>query len=219
MRARSVFLCLLSVTGLVQVNSSQSSPATMMKLVVHLQSPDVPERSFSTQPKTMYRAGTRYCRIEEQSDIEHGIHGLVVINEPDAWLVNLVTKTAQHRVDRGPTFNCRLPIFTFDLKSGEELSSQLMKLEFGQELVYFRIKGTTAEEGPILQGKTTKSYTIQVDDSRLQLFTSGTPEHPIAVARQHANRRDVYWYESYEEIPFDPKLFTEPDEVKVENGK
>jgi hypothetical protein len=41
--------------------------------------------SFSAQPKTFWRAGTGYARIEEAADPENHIHGLAVIAEPDAW--------------------------------------------------------------------------------------------------------------------------------------
>jgi len=193
----------------------------MTKLVVHLQSPDVPGGSFAAQPKTMYRAGSRYCRIEEFPDTEHGIHGLAVINEPDTWLVNLITKTAQHQVDPGPTFNCRLPLFALgeDIKSAADTRSQVMGLEFGRELAYFEEKGATSGPGPTLQGKTTKAYTVGIGDSQLVLFTNGTPERPVAVAKQHGGKRDVYWYGTYEEVPFDAKLFAKPEGVKIEDAK
>lgn len=193
----------------------------MTKVVVHLQSPDVPEGSFATQPKAIYRAGTRYCRIEEWPDTEHGIHGLVVINEPDTWLVNLMTKTAQHQVDSGPTFNCRLPVFATgeDIKSPADTRSQLMGLEFGRELAYFEEKGAASGPGPTLEGKTTKAYKVEIADSQLLLFTSGTPEKPVAVARQHGSKRDVYCYGTYEEVPFDAKLFAKPEGVKIEDAK
>jgi len=190
----------------------------MTKLVVRLQSPEVPEASFAAQPKTMYRAGTGYCRIQELPDSEHGVHGLLVISEPDAWLINLLTKTAQHQVDLGPTFNCRLPVFADDMKASDA-GNQLMGLEFGRELAYFRERGATPRDGPTLQGKTTKSYTLTIRDSQLLLFTNGTLERPVAVARQRGSKREVYWYTTYEELPFEPKLFAKPDGVKVEDAK
>ena len=60
----------------------------MTKLIVRLESPEVPGQSFAAKPKTLYRAGTGYCRTEELPDPEHGIHGLMIINEPDVWMVN-----------------------------------------------------------------------------------------------------------------------------------
>lgn len=192
----------------------------MTKLVVRLQSPDAPEGSFASQPKTMYRAGTRYCRVEELPDAEHGIHGLAIINEPDTWLVNLMTKAAQHQVDHGPTFNCRLPIFVLgeDVKSEADMHGGLMDLEFGRELSYFTEKGATSQPGPNLQGKNTKAYRVESGDSQLLLFTSGTPEKPLAVARQHGSKRDIYWYGTYEEVPFDAKLFAKPEGIKIEEA-
>jgi hypothetical protein len=198
----------------------QSSPERMTKLVVRLQRPDVAEASFAAQPKTMYRAASRYCRIEELPDAEHGIHGLVVINEPDFWMVNLLNKTARHGVDTGPTFNCNLPIFVDDKnpKSAAGTSNPLMGLEFGLELAYFQGKGAASAPGPALRGKATNAYTIKIGDSELVLFTSGTPERPVAVVRERKSMREVFWYESYDEVAFDVKLFSKPEGVKIEDA-
>src|ERR1700674_3791443 len=166
MRPRIIFVCLASVMAFGQTTSNPASPGTMTKIVVHFESPDVPETSFAAQPKTMYRAGTRYCRTEEVPDAKLGIHGLVIVSEPDAWLINLLTKTALHQVDPGPTFNCRLPLFADDLRSATDPRNQLAELEFGRELGYFRSSGATINDGPVLRGKTTKAYTVGVGDSQ-----------------------------------------------------
>lgn len=206
MRARVLAVCLMSAVF------GQSSPETMTKLIVRLESPDVPKASFPTLPKTIYRAGIGYCRIEELPDIEHGIHGLVVINEPDIWLVNLLNKTARHQVDPGPTLNCHLPIFIHgeDAKSAADTSNSLLGLEFGRELSYFKEKGAAFAPGPSLQGQPTNAYTVEIGDSQLLLFTSGTPERPVAVVRRRGTNREVYWYSSFDEVPFDAKLFAKP---------
>lgn len=52
---------------------AQQPPQTMTKMVVQIQSPDVKAGSFAAQPKTLLRAGTKYCRVEEAPDPEHGI--------------------------------------------------------------------------------------------------------------------------------------------------
>ena len=83
----------------------------MTKLMVKLESPKIPKDSFGAQAKRMYRAGAKFCRTEENPDLENGIHGLMIINEPDVWMINRLDKTARHLVDGGPTYNCRMPIF------------------------------------------------------------------------------------------------------------
>jgi hypothetical protein len=166
----------------------------------------------------MYRAGSQYCRTEEMRDPEHDIQGLLIINEPDAWMVNLLSKSAQHLVDPGPTFNCRMPIFRGEeIKSAADMKNTLLDLEFGRELGYFKGKGITPKQGPVLRGKSTTVYTVEVDDSQLSLFTIDSPERPWAMARQHKDVREIFWYEVYEQLPFDPNLFTKPEGVSIEN--
>ncbi len=131
----------------------QDAPATMTKLSVRLQGAEISEDSFAAKPKPMYRAGNRYCRTEELPDPERGLHGLLIVNEPDVWMVNLLTKTAQYFLDPGPTFNCHLPIFRGEqVKSAAEImKNPLLELEFGQELGFFRGKGAASKEGPVLR--------------------------------------------------------------------
>jgi hypothetical protein len=120
--------------------------------------------------------------------------------------------------DPGPTFNCRLPVFADDVKSAAK-GNQVTGLEFGRELAYFRERGATVKDGPALQGKATKAYTVGIGDLQLILFTTGTPERPVAVTKQQGSKCEVYWYGTYEELPFDPKLFARPEGVKIEEAK
>lgn len=215
MRRFCTFVLLLSAVTCGQV------PQTMTKLTVRLQSPDVPEDSFAAKPKTMYRAGNGYCRTEEQPDSEHGIHGLMIINEPDTWMVNLLATTAQHYLDPGPTFNCRMPVFVYgeEIKSGADVKKPLFELEFGREISYFKAKGAIPKPGPVLRDKPTNVYASDVGSSQLFLFTTGAPERPWAVVRQHGNSREIFWYSIYEQLPFDLKLFAKPANVRIEEAK
>jgi hypothetical protein len=207
--------CLLTVPLFAQ------QPAkTMIKMVVQLQSPDVPADSFAAKPKTMYRAGTSYCRTEEEPDPAQGIHGLMIVNEPDVWMVNLATMSAQHMVDPGPTFNCHMPIFANRLSEiPNEEAREIAGLEFGQEFDFFKSKGATAQQGPVLQTKQTVSYVVKFGDSSLALFSYGTPERPLAVAWTRGAKNDIYWYSGYGEVDFNPALFSKPAGVKFEDAK
>lgn len=192
---------------------AQDAPKTMTKMEVVLQGPKIPAASFAAKPKVMYRAGVRYCRVEEADDTENGIHGLLVVNEPDAWMINLTNKTARHILDLGPTFNCHLPIFTDD--PDKEASS----LEFGLEIEFFEKNGASPHPGLVLQGKQTTQYQIQTGNSKLALFTYGKPERPLAVGCVRGDDGVIYWYSGYGEVPFDAKLFAKPEGVKIEDSK
>lgn len=188
---------------------AEEPPRTMTKVEVRLEGPDIPAGSFATKPKVMYRAGTRYCRTEEAPDPEKGIHGLGIINEPDYWMVNLLTKTGQHAVDPGPSFNCHLPIFADSDKN----------LEFGLELQYFKSKGATPGPGGVLQTKSTTLYRVEIGDSILALYTYGTPELPMAAARVRGSKGEIFWFSGYGQLPFDAALFAKPGGVRIEYHK
>jgi hypothetical protein len=211
-------LFLLSL--LCGISAAQQPPKTMTKVEVVLQSPDAPVGSFAAKPKVFYRAGNRYCRIEEETDTEHGIHNLLIVNEPDYWMVNLITKTGRHSVDPGPTFNCHLPIFAYATpQSLDEETREIRQLEFGQEFEFFKSKGAIPEKGPVLQTKETMVYRAKVGTAALALFTYGAPERPLAVAVQREGKNDLFWYSGYGLMDFDPKLFTKPENAKIEDSK
>jgi hypothetical protein len=192
---------------------AQDTPKTMTKIETVLQGPDIPAGSFATKPKVMYRAGTRYCRVEEAEDAEHGIHGLLIVNEPDAWIVNLSNQTARHIVDPGPTFNCHLPIFADDPEKDAS------DLEFGFEMEFFKSKGATPREGSVLQGKQTTQYQVEIGNSKLALFTYGTPEKPLAVGRVRGEKGEIFWYSGFGQVSFDPKMFAKPEGIKIQESK
>jgi hypothetical protein len=207
-------LWLVSIAGALCASSfAQDPPKQMTKVVVQLQSPQIPADSFAAKPKTMYRAGSRYCRVEEEPDAKNGIHGLMVINEPDFWITNLMTKTARHGVDPGPTFNCHLPLFE------DDPDKEAVGLEFGLEMEFFKAKGASPHEGAVLQSKKTTQYQIEIGSSKLALFTYGTPEIPLAVGRVRGDKGEIYWYSGYGQVPFDVKLFAKPEGMKIEEMK
>lgn len=176
----------------------------MTKIQVRLEGPDIPAGSFATKPKVMYRAGTGYCRMEEEEDTANGNHGLLVVNEPDAWMVNLVTKTARHIVDPGPTLNCHMPLFA------DDPDKDASGLEFGLEMQFFKSKGAKLHQGSVLQGKQTTQYQVEIGNSKLALFTYGTPERPLAVGRVRQGSGEIYWYSGFGDVRLMPRFLLNP---------
>jgi hypothetical protein len=191
---------------------AQEAPKTMTRLKVALEGPQVAAGSFAAKPKTMFPAGSRYRRIEEQADTENKIHGLMIIHEPDFWMVNLWDKTARYGVDPGASFHCKMPIFAGD-------SKEVSALEFGREMDFFRSKAAARQEAGVLQGKQTTQYQVEIGGSKLALFTCGSPEHRLAVGRVRANGGEIFCYSGYGEVPFDARLFAKPEDVKIQEIK
>lgn len=200
--------------------SLEDTPKTMNKIVVQLDAPDLPQDSFARKPKVIYRAGSRYCRVEEAADPANNMHNLLIVNEPDAWMVNLLSRKAQHVTDRGPTFNCHLPVFSGPVPgTSDDLDYAKLGLEFGHELEFFKKAGATPQPGPVLQTKNTTAYKLDRGNTRLALFTYGPNDFPLLIGHTVGGKGELYWYSAYGEIPFDPKLFTAPDGLRVEEAK
>lgn len=200
--------------------SAQDSPKTMTKIVVQLDSPGLPADSFARKPKSIYRSGNKFCRVEEAPDTEHGIHGVLIVNEPDAWMINLFDKTARHMVDPGPTFNCRLPIFSSPLPGGaDDVDYAKLGLEFGHELEFFNSKNAQVQKGQVMQGKETVVHFLQIGNTKIALFTYGPNDFPLALGRTCEEKGEILWYSGYGQVPFDPKLFSRPEGVTIEELK
>jgi hypothetical protein len=66
----------------------------MIHAIVQMSGPDFFAESLAAKPKIYWRASSQYCRIDEEPDPANGIHGRLIVNEPDAWLINLADQTA-----------------------------------------------------------------------------------------------------------------------------
>lgn len=144
----------------------------------------------------------------------------MVINEPDYWVVNLLTKTAQHGTDPGPTFNCHLPIFAYGTpQSLDEETKEIRQLEFGREREFFEGKGAVPEPGPAFAQHETTMYRAQVGTAVLMLFLAKSPELPMAVSLKRGDKTEIFLYSQYDRMEFDAKLFAKPGDVKIEDSK
>jgi hypothetical protein len=195
---------------------SDSTPMKMTHMLVQLSGTDIPASSFAARPKEIWRASNQYCRIDEQPDLENGIHGRMIMNEPDVWMVNLADNTARHFVDPGPTFDCKLPIFAEDVDSAK---SKVGELEFGREFRFFQVNGATSIDGPKLSFKV-DAYELKIGDSTLRLVDRDDTHSPILVAHYRGQRVRQIRYQFWDDqIPFDPSFFAKPTEVTIQESK
>jgi hypothetical protein len=191
------------------------TPSTMIHAIVQMSGTDFPAGSFAAKPKIFWRASSQFCRIEEELDPAHGIHGVMVINEPDVWLINLADETAKHIVDPGPTFNCKMPIFAF---SAEMTKGKLGELEIGHEIEFFHTNGAQLIEGPKLEFEA-NYYELKVGDSILRLVERVDKHVPILIGLVLGDKQYSARYLLWGEVPFKVDIFAKPTGVKIEETK
>jgi hypothetical protein len=210
----ALFLFVAVAVAFSPAQVTEESPAKMTHLVVQLSGDEVPADSFAAKPKTMWRAGSKYCRMDELPDHEQGIHGSIITNEPDVWMVNKLDKTARHFVDKGPTFNCRLPLFANDAAS---LKSKLGQLEFGNEIKFFLENGASLIDGPKLSFEA-KYYSLKIGTDTLLLVERVDLGAPIRVSMIRDGRVATFTYQLWEQVPIDLSLFAKPTGVTVQEN-
>jgi len=191
-------------------------PPTMTTMIVQMSGTDIPAGSFAAKPKVYWRASNQYCRIDEEPDTQNGIHGRMIINEPDVWMINLADSTARHFVDKGPTFNCRLPIFATDEQTAK---SKIGELEFGREIEFFQANGARSIDGPKLHFKA-DYYELAIGDSVLRLVERDDIHAPLMIGLARGDKllevRYLLWDDH---VPFKEDVFAKPTGVTIEEVK
>jgi hypothetical protein len=99
----------------------------------------VPQTHFVRVPKTLYRFGDGFGRVEESLNPETGLHLLIVVAEPHVWMVDRATGRGKYQKDPGPTYIFRARMF-----GDPSIQSALINaLEFGCETAWLTAAGAT----------------------------------------------------------------------------
>lgn len=192
-------------------------PTKMIHVIVQMSGTDIPEGSFAGKPKTIWRASHSFCRSDEEPDPEQGLHLSIIMNEPDSWLVDLANNRAKHMVDPGPTFNCRLPIFAFDMAM---VKGKIGELEYGHELEFFQKNGAKQVDGPQLQSFKANYYELVVDGMLLKLVERVDIHVPILIGLVQGEKITQVRYLLWDDqVPFKADLFAKPTGVSMEEVK
>jgi hypothetical protein len=191
------------------------APKTLVHVVVADVTPDVPRTSFAARPKEFYRIGSDRLRIEEASDPANGIHGLIVVSEPNIWMVNLSDRTGKHIVDPGPTYFAKAPVF------GTPLPGKLAGLEFGCEPAFIADFAPNPVRHEQVADARYDVYAVADGTSSVELLTLPRTRTP-SMARYFRNgklqvalRYDLY----ATDLAKDPQLFVRPPGITYEEAK
>ena len=191
---------------------AECAPARMIKATLRNATPDVDPASFAAQPRTFYRLGNRYGRIEDAVDTEHGVHGLMVASEPDLWMINLLNNKGKHLVDKEAPQHFHIPVL-----AGPKDAEFLKGFELGCELDYLKAQGAAAPTPVTMDGRTFNSYSAERGEHRIVLVVDPTTGKPFSATALKSGK--VLMHVRYEEyttsLPPDMSLFVPPKNVKM----
>jgi hypothetical protein len=215
------FTFILAVTCICALTTA-ADELRMTRIVFRSMNPDPAPDSFGAQPKTLYRVGDKYWRIEDAPDPARGIHNLRITREPDAWVINLLDNTARHIIDPGPTFFARLPIISTLKPNGQpDPNKEFQDLEFGNEVRFFRLHKARDLGLRKVEEKDCNALAIKSGAREVTLLLDPDTSKPVEMDVTKDGKPDFsIRYLSYEtDLPFDPSLFEPPQGLKITESK
>jgi hypothetical protein len=186
----------------------------LLKVVTTTEAPNLPANHFHRVPKTLYRVGEKQGRLEEALNPERGVHLLIIVNEPDLWMVNLAEGQGRYIRDPGPTFYFRARLFG----DAAVTSAFIRSLEIGCELAWLREAGVKPEQVKHPTLGSVNKFEFKEGSERVVLFER--KGKPLRVELFGASGWIMAMnYLSYEtNLKLNPKLFTKPEGITFESG-
>ena len=202
---------------LVHSSHAQLTSNKMTKIVTRDTSPGIPVSSFILKPKTLYRIGETYGRIEEELDPALNIHGLIIISEPKMWIINLWDKTGQQIVDPGPTYVFRASIIP---PEGPNQEPPLRSFEYGQEYEFLR-SNNASQTKEILQDKSYDKLYLSKDGYSISLLSFTGEDRPFRVTVCKGKNVVIQVNYDYYKRDLEPQmsLFVPPNDIKIFKAK
>ena len=143
---------------------AQAADDKMLFVEYRVIAADLPASSPEAQPRKVWRLGHEFLRFEDVPNPATKVHGLIIVDEPDIWIIDRNKGQGQHTVDPGPQFAVHFPIFP------REPSEKVRQLEFGSELTFFQSNGAREAAPQTVDGIKCKVYHLELDDRELTLF-------------------------------------------------
>lgn len=206
---RFVFVCVFLFHSGLAV-----SPAVSAEPLIYIEykfnSDRIKPGTFEDSTRKLWRVGHRYLRLQEAPDPAAQIHGLIITNAPNTYLINLFTMQGKHVVDPGPSIDVHVPVFA------AERHERLKALEMGHEFEYFAAPNTKIKYGVAIDGVRFDRYNVYFGDFEICMFAFAGTQTPFIVSLKHPDRDYAVQYLKYEaRDDVDYTLFDVPEGVKL----
>jgi hypothetical protein len=203
----SIFFALALISSI----ASGPSHPLMTRLTVRYHTPDLSEDARGARPKTLYLAGDRYARIEQPADSTTDSMNLIIVNEPNIWLIDVRNKTGNHSTNPGPDFSVHNPIL------GPDCPEELFDFEFGHEVDFLKQSGAKSLGSKQIGERECETKQFAAMNYLVNISVDAKKNVPIELkAFKDGKMQFTVEYLSYEtDLPFDSSLFDPPKDVHL----
>ena len=173
--------------------------------------PEIKEGSFQATSRKLWRIGFKYVRLEEAPDPAQNIHGLIISNAPDSYIINKYTNSGKHIVDRAETTDVHVGVF-----QSPDLPKEVQALEMGHENAFFLKHNAPKVGSTIIEGIECDIYSIIVEGYTLTLIKRKDNGDPLQLGIKKDELGHEIRYLKYEQnLEPDFKLFEVPEGIKI----
>ncbi len=202
-RMKISFMTFLLVFFAVSVTASTPKMFFAEYRFVH---PEIKEGLFQATSRKLWRIGFRYVRLEEAPDPVEKIHGLIIINAPDTYLINRYTNSGKHIVDRAENTNVHVAVF-----QSADLPEEVQALEMGHENDFFAKHNVPSTGVKIIEGIKCDVHRVTIRGFRLTLYKRRDIGTPLQVGIQKGKiGYDVRYLKYQQNLSPDFSLFEVP---------
>lgn len=186
------------------------------KVVFRDVSPGVDPTSPAGQPVTLYRLGQRWGRVEYPPDRARNKHPLVVVNEPDIWIMDRAEGVGRRLRDAGPSYVFHAPVI--EREAASTYPQPVRQLEFGGELEFVRAHGARPQPARSENGVEIDHYQVDMEDAvSVILVTPRGVAVPLrlGIFRDQALERGFEYLEYRDDVPASPEMFQPPPGIRI----
>lgn len=218
--AVAVIAFLFGLLTLLNVNDAWARTTCNPQNLVHIRvaniTPGLGPTSFAAQAKEYYRIRSDKLRIQEAMDTDNLVHELVVISEPNIWMINLYDMTGKHILDPGPTFFARAPLF-----APGRIGAKFADLEFGCESDFIAANAPRPVRTELVGHDKFDVYRVNDGADAIEILERVGSRTP-AFARYYRGGTlliALKYLLYLTNLPNDYKLFSPPSNVQFSKGR
>jgi hypothetical protein len=210
---KKILLLLGACLLIAHTSHAQSVSVKMTKIITRDTSPDVPTASFAAKPRTLYRIGETYGRVEEEPDPDNNIQSLIIVSEPKIWIINLWDKTGRFMIDPAPSHVFRAPVISPEVPGQEQ---PLNDFEFGREYE-FLLSNHAIHGNEDVDGKSYDKLYLTIGGFAISLLSHAGEERPYRVTIFKGQKLVLQVDYDYYKRDLEPKmtLFEPPQNIKI----
>jgi hypothetical protein len=188
----------------------------MIKIITRNTTEGIDVNSFAALPITAYIFGKKCGRVEEQPDKSMNLHELIIVNEPDCWMINLLDKTGQHAIDTDPNSLLHSPIITVNDKQ----DSVFNDFEYGYEFDFLRAKNATKSQIK-LNSVEYDLYSMTIKATKVELIAKKDKNIPRMVRIFNDGKliQSITYDEYTTGIEPNMALFEPADDIRISEAK